>query len=199
MATLPPSDIERMFVLNIFLDQNPDSPLYKNDSIVKKYKTIINERQSEIYAWKSDGYGDPRYSSQTAVTLVDSGFDLICPINKVINERGLCNKINHGIKCSMTYNNKFCGYYLYPRSSMGSKTPLRLSNSVGIIDPGYRGNIMSVIDNMDQKFYEINKGDRLTQICGPNLLYPIWPQLVERELDLIPTKRGGDGFGSTGK
>ena len=192
-------NIDRVFVLNIFLDQNPDSPLYKNESLIKKYKNIVHEKQNEVLNWINDGYGDPRYSAQTVVTLVDSGFDLICPLNKVIPASCLAASINYGIKCSMTYNNKFCGYYLYPRSSMGSKTPLRLSNGVGIIDPGYRGNIMCLIDNHNQKIYEINKGDRIVQICGPNLIYPIWPQFVERELDLIPTKRGVGGFGSTGK
>ena len=35
-----------------------------------------------------------------------------------------------------------CSYYLYPRSSI-SKTPLRMSNSTGIIDAGYRGEIIA--------------------------------------------------------
>ena len=42
-----------------------------------------------------------------------------------------------------------CGYYLYPRSSTGSKTPLRLSNSIGVIDSGYRGNLIACFDNID--------------------------------------------------
>ena len=37
-------------------------------------------------------------------------------------------------------NNK-TSYYLYPRSSI-SKTPLIQTNSVGIIDKDYRGNVM---------------------------------------------------------
>ena len=57
----------------------------------------------------------------------------------------------------MTFNGKPTAYYLYPRSSMGSKTPLRLSNSVGIIDAGYRGNIIGVVDNIsDRENYNIN-------------------------------------------
>lgn len=38
------------------------------------------------------------------------------------------------------------GFYLYPRSSI-SKTPFRLANSVGIIDSGYRGNLIAMLDN----------------------------------------------------
>ena len=51
-------------------------------------------------------------------------------------------------------NNKtgqYHGYYLYPRSSI-VKTGLRLANSVGIIDAGYRGEIIAVVDNIDKNF-----------------------------------------------
>ena len=41
------------------------------------------------------------------------------------------------------------GFYLHPRSSI-SKTKLRLANSTGIIDAGYRGHIMAMFDINDQ-------------------------------------------------
>ena len=44
----------------------------------------------------------------------------------------------------MTYNDNPCSYFMYPRSSI-SKTPLRLINSVGIIDKDYRGNVMGKV------------------------------------------------------
>ena len=45
-------------------------------------------------------------------------------------------------------------YYLLPRSSMGAKTPLRLSNSVGLKDAGYRGNVIAIVDNnSDESFH----------------------------------------------
>lgn len=40
------------------------------------------------------------------------------------------------------------GYTLMPRSSI-SKTPLRMSNSIGLIDQGYRGNIMAFVDHIN--------------------------------------------------
>ena len=60
------------------------------------------------------------------------------------------------------------GYYLYPRSSI-SKGKLRLSNSVGIIDYGYRGDIMAAVDNIGDTDYHIEKGERLFQLCSPDL------------------------------
>ena len=92
-----------------------------------------------------------------------------------------------------------CGYYLYPRSSMGSKTPLRLSNSVGIIDSGYRGNICALFDNPSNEDYTIQKGDRLVQICCPNLSYSLEVITISDISELGHTERGNNGFGSTGR
>ena len=87
------------------------------------------------------------------------------------------------------------GYYAYPRSSV-SKTPLRLANSVGIIDSGYRGNLMGAFDchlPAGEK-YTANSGVRLVQICAPDLM----PFLVKVVDKLDDTTRGAGGFGSTG-
>ena len=91
------------------------------------------------------------------------------------------------------------GYYLYPRSSTGSKTPLRLANSVGIIDSGYRGHIIAFFDNRQAAEFIIEAYQRMAQLCPPNLTYPIYVSLVEREEDLGVTARGQKGFGSSGK
>ena len=86
-----------------------------------------------------------------------------------------------------------CSYYLYPRSSI-SKTPLRMSNSVGIIDAGYRGEIIAKVDNLSNDDYKIEKGTRLFQICDASL-EPIELRIVDK---LSETTRGVGGFGSTG-
>ena len=78
---------------------------------------------------------------------------------------------------------------------MGAKTPLRLSNSVGIIDSGYRGNIMGIVDNLDNKEYVIQENTRLFQLCSPNLS----PITFELSDTLSETRRGQGGFGSTGQ
>ena len=91
------------------------------------------------------------------------------------------------------------GYYLYLRSSTGTKTPLRLANSVGIIDSGYRGNIIAAFDNKNVDNYNVIEGDRLVQICPPNLSYPLIINIVENEENLGITNRGDGGFGSTGR
>jgi dUTP pyrophosphatase len=90
-----------------------------------------------------------------------------------------------------------CGYYVYPRSSI-SKTPLMLANHVGIIDSGYRGNLIAAIRKLpsDSPEYVVEKHTRLFQICHPTLC-PVFVVLVP-ESELNSSERGAGGFGSTG-
>ena len=70
-----------------------------------------------------------------------------------------------------------------------------MTNSVGIIDSGYRGNLMSIFDASDD--VNLKKGNRLTQICSP-LLDPFCVVVVDSMDELGQTQRGEGGFGSTG-
>ena len=85
-------------------------------------------------------------------------------------------------------------YYLMPRSSI-SKTPLRMSNSIGLIDGGYRGEIMAYCDNIKNYNFSLKKGQRLFQLVAHDCSQ-ISFQLEE---NLTDTSRGNKGFGSTGK
>ncbi len=84
-------------------------------------------------------------------------------------------------------------YYLMPRSSI-SKTPLRMSNSIGLIDGGYRGEIIAMVDNIKTTDYSVSTGDRLFQLVAMDGS-PITFELVS---ELSDTSRGSGGFGSTG-
>jgi len=126
----------------------------------------------------------------------DSGLDLFCP-DTITVKPGETVKINLKIKCEAYshFNSEVnVSYYLYPRSSI-IKTPLRLANSVGIIDAGYRGDIIACVDNIKNEPYTISQGERLFQICDGNL-EPIEFKLVD---ELSSTQRGSGGFGSTGQ
>jgi len=85
---------------------------------------------------------------------------------------------------------------IYPRSS-NSKTDLYLTNHVGVIDSGYRGEIMfkyrSINGLLNAKVYQL--GDRVGQ-----LIITPYPQIELVEVDeLSDSERGEGGFGSTGK
>lgn len=84
--------------------------------------------------------------------------------------------------------------FVLPRSSMGAKTPLRLSNSVGVIDSGYRGEVRAIYDNISDDPYEIHKGDRIAQM----LVMPSYRFKANVVDSLEDSDRGEGGFGSTG-
>ena len=105
-------------------------------------------------------------------------------------EPGETKAIKLGISCEPENG---IAYYLFPRSSI-SKTPLRMANSIGLIDGGYRGEIMAMCDNIKPKSYTAEKGQRLFQLVATDSS-PIQYELV-KELEM--TTRGTGGFGSTG-
>lgn len=136
---------------------------------------------------------------------LDSGFDLYipqCPDTEDGNwviQPNTTKFIPLGIKL-VKYGEGWGGgcvsfpYFIYPRSSIWKK-PLRLANSTGIIDAGYRGELGIALDNIRDEPFVIEKGWRLVQACNTNLS----PFLVEFTDSLDETERGEGGFGSTGQ
>ena len=119
----------------------------------------------------------------------DAGLDLYILEDQTFNP-GDTQKIKLGISCEPEDGK---GYFLFPRSSI-SKTPLRMSNSIGLIDGGYRGEIMAVCDNIKDFKFSVKAGDRLFQIVSSDLS-PIKFKIVD---ELSSSTRGEGGFGSTG-
>jgi dUTP pyrophosphatase len=70
-----------------------------------------------------------------------------------------------------------------------------MANSIGLIDGGYRGEIMAVCDNIKEIEFSIKKGDRLFQLVSWDMS-PINFEIVD---SLSSTERGCGGFGSTGR
>jgi len=119
----------------------------------------------------------------------DAGLDLYV-LEDIQFDPGETKAIKLGISCEPDDGK---AYYLFPRSSI-SKTPLRMANSIGLIDGGYRGEIMAMCDNIKSEAYTAEKGQRLFQLVATDSS-PIHFELVE-ELEM--TTRGTGGFGSTG-
>tara|TARA_Y100001935_G_C17175710_1_gene442514 strand:+ start:416 stop:853 length:438 start_codon:yes stop_codon:yes gene_type:complete len=120
----------------------------------------------------------------------DAGLDLYV-LDDIVFKPGETKLIKFGIACEPIDGK---AYYLFPRSSI-SKTPLRMSNSIGLIDGGYRGEIMASCDNIKSFEYEVKKGDRLFQIVAcdcSKISFSI-------SINLSSSSRGDGGFGSTGK
>jgi dUTP pyrophosphatase len=120
----------------------------------------------------------------------DAGLDLFI-IDALIIAPGETAVIKSHIACE---NTDGMPYLLMPRSSI-SKTPLRQCNSVGLIDAGYRGEIMAAVDNIKEIPFTVEPGQRLFQLVSMDG-GPISFEIVS---ELSKTDRGQGGFGSTGK
>jgi dUTP pyrophosphatase len=123
------------------------------------------------------------------VTGPAAGLDIPCVRNHTIPANSLSNFIDLGVRIAPSHH-----YMLCARSSMGSSTPLRISNQVGIIDVGYRGSLMLVVDNLSDEDFVVEAGQKLCQIVGFGAERIVW-QIGDVE---VCTPRGEGGFGSTG-
>jgi dUTP pyrophosphatase len=138
-----------------------------------------------------------KHNTDTLKGYYNAGFDLIFPEDIVI-EANQVSMASMKVKCEMVDSKgNPLSYYMYPRSSI-SKTPLMLANHVGIIDSGYRGEIIGAFAcARSSSDYKVYKYTRLLQLCHPSLS-PFLVKLVDAS-ELSVTERGEGGFGSTGK
>jgi dUTP pyrophosphatase len=159
--------------------------------VVELKLVIVDKSLIDVYKDKVDkhnmGYIDDEFA--------DSGFDLFVPDTVVFDVVNKSKFIDMGVKAEMVIDEKTSPFYIYPRSSI-SKTPLMLANNTGVIDAGYRGNLIGAFRSFDTG-YTVDKHTRLVQICSPNLS-PMYVKIVD-ECELSTTIRGTGGFGSTGK
>lgn len=158
----------------------------ENTELVELYKKHIENHNNHV---KSSLYPN-------------SGFDIFIPQITVFDAYKSI-LVNTEVKAELcSYYNDYVqeknnnAYYVYPRSSI-SKTPLIMSNHVGIIDQGYRGYILSSLKSLSNEEYVVEKNTRLLQICHPSLL-PFEVVLLTDETQLTNSERGSGGFGSTG-
>ena len=130
----------------------------------------------------------------------NAGFDLYFPKTMVFDSVS-STMASMDVKCEMEIYNEIenkwhsSGYYMYPRSSI-SKTPLMLANGTGIIDSGYRGNLIGAFRNLSNQPFAVEKHTRLLQVCSPDLR-PIVVHVVDPSF-FDETSRKEGGFGSTG-
>lgn len=119
----------------------------------------------------------------------DAGLDLRAAEDYVIPPRsikavrtGICVEIPDG-----------CVGLQFSRSGHGLKG-INLANSVGVIDSGFRGEILAEIMNNTDDVFRIEKGDRICQM----VIMPYIPCVVEEVSDLSDSERGTNGYGSSG-
>lgn len=122
-----------------------------------------------------------------------AGIDLYACLPKTVTLiPGSSLMIPTGIACEFPE-----GYFglMLPRSSVGVKRHMSLLNTAGVIDNGFRGEIMMAFKNDGIHNQVIEPGERLAQLI---LLPYVKYDIIESD-ELDETERGEGGFGSTGR
>jgi dUTP diphosphatase len=134
---------------------------------------------------------DPDAVLPVRAHLGDAGFDLRSAVDVEVGpgERAM---IPTGIAVAIPDGR--AGLVL-PRSGLASKHGLTMANAPGLIDAGYRGEVICAVVNLDRTApVKIARGDRIAQLVIVDIpeLEPGWVD------ELPPSSRGKGGFGSTG-
>lgn len=118
----------------------------------------------------------------------DAGLDLV--VTEVIGES--MKDITYGFGLALEIPEGYVGL-VFPRSSI-RRTDLALSNAVGVIDSGYRGEIQATFKKLEDYAQLYRVGDRAAQI----IVMPIPNITFDQVAELSSTERGEGAFGSSG-
>ena len=121
----------------------------------------------------------------------DAGFDLRSAVDVEV-QPGQRSLVPTGLAVAIPEGH--AGLVL-PRSGLASRVGLTLANAPGLIDSGYRGEIVCAVVNLDREgAVRIERGDRIAQLVVVTL-----PDVEATAVDELPSSsRGEGGFGSTG-
>jgi len=121
----------------------------------------------------------------------DGGMDVTCPLD-VDLPAGATVIVPTGLKVAVPE-----GWMLlvFPRSGISAKTGLRVANSPGLIDAGYRDEVGIILHNTSAEDYHLAKGVRIAQFVLVRRTEMRF--LTVESVAEIGANRGG-GFGSTG-
>ncbi|WP_461109624.1 dUTP diphosphatase [Tessaracoccus terricola] len=121
----------------------------------------------------------------------DAGADLRCTHDVTIapGERVL---VHTGVRLALPEGHVGL---VTPRSGLAARTGLSIVNAPGVIDSGYRGEVLVCLVNLDPREpVELSAGDRIAQL----LVMPFVTARFSPVDDLDETERGSGGYGSTG-
>ena len=138
---------------------------------------IVNKSKHEL----------PRYAtSQSAGMDLRANLEepiLLKPLQRTLVKTGLFMELPIGYEAQVR-----------PRSGLAFKKGITVLNSPGTIDADYRGEISVILVNLSDEEFVIEDGERVAQMVIAKHEQADWEVVVE----LVETKRGAGGFGSTG-
>lgn len=119
----------------------------------------------------------------------DAGLDLRSTEDTLIPS-GQSKLIGTGLRCEIPDG---CVGLVFPRSGLGSKG-ITIRNAVGVVDSGYRGEVMCALWNTTESAFHVHRGDRICQM----VVVPYMTCELDVVDELSGSERGSDGHGSTG-
>lgn len=140
----------------------------------RKLKVCMTEDAGYVPSYAHDG---------------DAGLDLRAVEDYVIHP-GQSIMVRTGLRAEIPQG---CVGLEFPRSGLGSRG-ITMRNAVGVIDSGYRGEVLCPLWNTTEEPFAIHRGDRVCQM----VVMPYCPCSIEEADELSDSERGTDGYGSTG-
>ena len=138
---------------------------------------IVNKSKHELphYATSQSAGMDLRANLEEPI--------LLKPLQRTLVKTGLFMELPIGYEAQVR-----------PRSGLAFKKGITVLNSPGTIDADYRGEIRVILVNLSNEEFVIEDGERVAQMIIAKHEQADWEVVVE----LVETKRGAGGFGSTG-
>ena len=138
---------------------------------------IVNKSKHELphYATSQSAGMDLRANLEEPI--------LLKPLQRTLVKTGLFMELPIGYEAQVR-----------PRSGLAFKKGITVLNSPGTIDADYRGEISVILVNLSDEEFVIEDGERVAQMVIAKHEQADWEVVVE----LVETKRGAGGFGSTG-
>ena len=123
----------------------------------------------------------------------DAGADLVAREGVVLKAGGGRAAVPTGIALALPEG---YGGFVQPRSGLAAKHGVTIVNAPGLVDSGYRGEVLVLLINTDPSSdYEVQRGDRIAQLVIQRV-----EQATFRAVDELPdSERGAGGFGHSGR
>jgi dUTP pyrophosphatase len=123
----------------------------------------------------------------------DAGCDVVAVESRVLRAGGGRAMVPTGFAIAIPEG---YGGFVLPRSGLAAKHGVTCVNAPGLIDAGYRGEVMIALVNLDpESDYEVHVGDRIAQL----VVMPVNTAHFRTVDELPAAERGAGGFGSTGR
>lgn len=159
---------------------------FEASECVEKNKGFFGPMRNEISEMPCLVAGDlPAYAHDG-----DAGMDIRASENAIIH-KGEYKVVHTGLHIECPGGHVA---YVMPRSGLAVKHGITVLNAPGVVDSGYRGEIVVPLINLGRETFEVSPGDRIAQL----IISPYTKVKPYSVSSLSDSERGSYGLGSTG-